>query len=145
MTRTSYATPAFDGTAALKPRSGARLVLIEGGRSAATERAEMARPLSVWQSIAFLALSALLLFALCAASVFTDELASAASEGVLSGLGEQELVVHDGDSLWSIASSLDLTGVSTEDVASWIFERNALSDSMLLTGQTLVVPATTIG
>lgn len=145
MTRTSYATPAFDGTAALKPRSGARLVLIEGGRSAATERAEMARPLSVWQSMAFLALGALLLFALCAASVLTDKLASAASEGVLSGLGEQELVVHDGDSLWSIASSLDLTGVSTEDVASWIFERNALSDSMLLTGQTLVVPATTIG
>ena len=145
MTRTSYATPAFDGTAALKPRSGARLVLIEGGRSAATERAEMARPLSVWQSMAFLALGALLLFALCAASVLTDELASDASEGVLSGLGEQELIVHDGDSLWSIASSLDLTGVSTEDVASWIFERNALSDSMLLTGQTLVVPATTIG
>lgn len=95
--------------------------------------------------MAFLALGALLLFALCAASVLTDELASAASEGVLSGLGEQELIVHDGDSLWSIASSLDLTGVSTEDVASWIFERNALSDSMLLTGQTLVVPATTIG
>ena len=108
MTRTSYATPAFDGTAALKPRSGARLVLIEGGRSAATERAEMARPLSVWQSMAFLALGALLLFSLCAASVLTDELASDASEGVLSGLGEQELVVHDGDSLWSIASSLDL-------------------------------------
>ena len=145
MTRTSYATPAFDGTAALKPRPGARLMLIEGGRSAATERAEMTRPLSVWQSVAFLVLGALLAFALCAASVLADELSSAATEGLLAGLPEQELVVHDGDSLWSIASSLDLTGVSTEDVASWIFERNALSDSMLLTGQTLVVPATTIG
>lgn len=145
MTRTSYATPAFDGTAALKPRPGARLVLIEGGRSAATERAEMARSLSVWQSVAFLVLGALLAFALCAASVLADELSSAATEGLLAGLPEQEHVVHDGDSLWSIAASLDLTGVSTEDVASWIFERNALSDSMLLTGQTLVVPATTIG
>lgn len=145
MTRSSYATPAFDGTAALKPRPGARLVLIEGGRPASSEREGRARPLTLGQSAAFLVLGALVVAALCLASALADGLAAGASEGVLSGLPEQELVVRDGDSLWSIASSLELTGVSTADVASWISERNDLLDSMLRTGQTLVVPATTIG
>lgn len=138
MTRSSYAAPCFDGTAALKERTRPSLVLIEGGRGAADARP--ARPLSLRQSLLFVLLGVLLVGALCAASALVDDWSRASVAATIDDLPERELVARDGDSLWSIAESVDVPGVATSDVVSWISERNGLSDALLLSGQRLVVP-----
>lgn len=139
MTRSSYAAPSFDGTAALKERTRPNLVLIEGGRRDGAD-ARPARPLSLRQSLLFVLLGVLLVGALCAASALVDDWSRASVAATIDDLPERELVARDGDSLWSIAESVDVPGVATSDVVSWISERNGLSDALLLSGQRLVVP-----
>lgn len=141
MTRSSYAMPAFDGTAALEQRATG-LVLIEGGRGRRVEGTpEPVTPrLTVWQSVAFAALGVILVTALAMTSLLVDTLAAQRGSQALSDLQESEMVVQDGDSLWSIAESLELSDASVPDVVSWIKARNGLDGSMLVAGQMLVVP-----
>ncbi len=139
MTRTSYAMPAFDGTAALEQRP--HLVLIRGGLSPRREHGRVSGRLTPRQSLAFVALGVIVALALCAVSVATDARVAQARERAISQLPEQELVVRDGDSLWSIASSLGIQDVTASDLVSWISERNGLDDALLSAGQRLVVPA----
>lgn len=140
MTHTNL-TPAFDGTAALDTRSGVtRLVLIDGGRKDRRESTPASRGLSFAQSAVFLAVGVILVGALCATSLLVDTFVATSREASLSDLPEMELVVGEGDSLWTIASSLGVEGVSTADVVSWISTHNDLADSTLSVGQRLIVP-----
>lgn len=145
MTRTDYAMPRFDGTAALESRACARLVLIEGGcgkASGTRAGASCARGrLSIGQSAALVVFAVALVGVLAAAALVADGLSSSVTSRHIASLPEQELVVRDGDSLWGIADSLGVDGVSTADVVTWICERNGLDAASLVSGQTLVVPA----
>ena len=53
----------------------------------------------------------------------------------------QTITVHSNDTLWSIAESNPIEGVSTEQQVSWIREKNNLDSSLLRTGQTLEIPS----
>ena len=53
----------------------------------------------------------------------------------------QTITVHNNDTLWSIAESNPIEGVSTEQQVSWIREKNNLDSSLLRTGQTLEIPS----
>ncbi len=142
MTNASCLDPRFDGTAALKARQRASLVLIEGGRARTDAAADSAAStgLSPRQSLALVVFGVLFVGALCVTSLLSDHLFAARGAQALSGLPEQEVVVADGASLWSIAESLDVEGIPTADVVTWISERNDLSDALLTVGQRLVVP-----
>ncbi len=145
MTRTNYAMPRFDGTAALESRPCARLVLIEGGcgkASGARASVPSARGrLSLGQSMALVVFAVALVGVLAVAGLVADGLSASATSRRIASLPEQELVVRDGDSLWGIADSLGVDGVSTADVVTWITERNGLDTALLVSGQRLVVPA----
>lgn len=145
MTRTNYAMPRFDGTAALESRPCVRLVLIEGGCGKASGTRAGASPargrLSIGQSAALVVFAVALVGALAVAALVADGLSSSVTTRHIASLPEQELVVRDGDSLWGIADSLGVDGVSTADVVTWIRERNGLDAALLVSGQTLVVPA----
>ena len=148
MTRPDYAMPRFGGTAALESRACARLVLIEGGcgkasgtrAGASCARGAQGR-LSIGQSAALVVFAVALVGALVVAALVADGLSSSVTSRHIASLPEQELVVRDGDSLWGIADSLGVDGVSTADVVTWICERNGLDAASLVSGQTLVVPA----
>ena len=53
----------------------------------------------------------------------------------------QTITVQSNDTLWSIAESNPIEGVSTEQQVSWIRERNNLDSSLLRAGQTLEIPS----
>ena len=53
----------------------------------------------------------------------------------------QTITVHSNDTLWSIAESNPIEGVSTEQQVNWIKEKNNLDSSLLRTGQTLEIPS----
>jgi len=52
--------------------------------------------------------------------------------------GEKLYSVRSGDSLWSIASSIDSS--RTQEIVYWIQERNDLEDVTIYPGQTLILP-----
>lgn len=53
----------------------------------------------------------------------------------------QTITVQNSDTLWSIAESNPIEGVSTEQQINWIKERNNLDTSLLRAGQTLEIPS----
>lgn len=138
MTATNLVTAgAFDGTAARETCLRPRLVLIEGGARGACATKPAPR-LGFRQYACAIACSAVVVLALCAASLMTDALGARARAQELSLLPEATVVVQDGDTLWGIAESLGVD-VPTCEVVSWITERNGVSAS-LVAGQSLVVP-----
>lgn len=141
MTATNLVTAgAFDGTAARETCLRPRLVLIEGG-SAGARDARATKPasrLALKQYACAFACSAVVVLALCAASLMTDALGVRARAQELSLLPEVTVVVRDGDTLWDIAESLGVDA-PTREVVSWIAERNGVSASLVV-GQPLVVP-----
>lgn len=134
-------TTGFDGTAALKASPRTNLVLIEGGRCASRAPRSVSSRLSVRQACAFLFAGVLLIAALGLVATLSEAISSSSLQSALGDLPESVLVVSDGDTLWSIASSVEVDGVSTSDVVSWICERNDLSDALLVAGQRLVIPS----
>ena len=134
----------IDGNAALTLSSGPRLVLIEGGRPEAANEPVSAR-LSARQVLMFVGMAMALTVALCVAAVLGDARAAGVPARALDGLSERTMVVQSGDSLWSISSQIEVGGVPTSDVVSWIVERNGLEQSCLMPGQRLVVPMVSEG
>ncbi len=51
-----------------------------------------------------------------------------------------EINVREGDTLWGIARSHSIEGVSTYDLVEWLYEQNELPSSCLAPGQTLRIP-----
>lgn len=141
MTATTILTAeAFDGTAARETCRRPHLVLIEGGLGHDREprRPQPAR-LSLGQYVCALGCTALLVAALCVASLVADALGTGARAQALAQLPETTVVVQDGDTLWGIAESLGVD-VPTRELVSWIIERNDVS-AAIAAGQRLVVPA----
>ncbi len=93
----------------------------------------------------FMGMATALTVALCVAAVLGGARAATVPARALDGLSERTMVVQSGDSLWSISSQIEVGGVSTSDVVSWIVERNGLEQSCLMPGQRLVVPMVSEG
>ncbi|QVY63954.1 cell division suppressor protein YneA [Cytobacillus gottheilii] len=52
-----------------------------------------------------------------------------------------EIVVESGDTVWSIAETLDVNmNKNTNNIADWIVEENNLHNQMIYPGQKIVVP-----
>lgn len=146
------------GSGALAPTRQVVLTLVEGGRGASGEFTcegdfaeklagsshEPKRPLSAkhvsgaTMLTAVLALFGVLVIALVLSSFEHDQ---AKAQFDLLDSSQTEIVsVMGGESLWSIADSCKPEGVSTDSVVRWIRQRNGLDSSLILAGQSLVVP-----
>lgn len=144
---TRAAVPAFDGTAALAPRTGRpRLVLIEGGCAEGAVEPATRRPaprsqaLSRGQSLLLVAAGVALVAVVVLASLAADALRGRAVGEALAAAPTETVVVREGDSLWGIAEGRRPAGVGTAEVVSWIEEENGLEGGLLTPGQRLVVP-----
>lgn len=139
---TSAALPAIDGTSALRvfPR---RLVLIEGGRSRRAGSTEASRPasgaLSASQGARLVLCGIAVVLAVVLASMVVDPIRSSRSRAAIDALPTTSVVVAQGDSLWSIAESCG-EGLPTDELVSWIQERNGIEGGLITSGQTLIVP-----
>ena len=139
---TSAALPAIDGTSALRvcPR---RLVLIEGGRSRRAGSTEPSRSapgvLSASQGACLVLCGIAVVLTVVLASMIVDPIRSSRSCAAIDALPTTSVVVAQGDSLWSIAESCG-EGLPTDEVVSWIQERNGIEGGLITSGQTLVVP-----
>ncbi|KAB2329437.1 cell division suppressor protein YneA [Bacillus mesophilum] len=52
-----------------------------------------------------------------------------------------EIVVESGDTVWSIAETLDVSmNKNTNNIADWIVEENNLHNQMIYPGQKIIVP-----
>lgn len=60
--------------------------------------------------------------------------------GKLSESRTEYVTVQPGDSLWGIAQRSRVSGVSTDEVVSWISSKNGLSANDLKPGQEILVP-----
>ena len=61
-------------------------------------------------------------------------------QGGLRLVGESSVVVHPGDTLWSIAAAVTGEGDDVRAVVADIRELNELPDAVVVPGQVLVVP-----
>ena len=81
-----------------------------------------------------------MVLALIVSSWALDTLRSMDQRSILDVVPCYEMSVSVGDSLWSIAESHPVQGVSTPELVEWIKETNGLESSALGLGQRLSVP-----
>lgn len=136
---------AVEGSSALSPcESG--LVLIEGGR-AGRLAARAPRParhadaggLTLGQTVRALVCGGLVILAVVVASALVDPARAAGVQSALDELPTRSVIVSSGDSLWGIAAGCELDA-PTDEVVTWIQERNGIEGGLVVPGQELVVP-----
>lgn len=122
-----------------------RLSVVEGGRRprCGVAGASQARAKTAPHgAVAFAVICATALFALVAIvgwSVMSNR--SAFVRDSFAGAPLQEVTVHAGDSLWTIAEEYPLDNVTTSELSDAIAAYNALDGVVLNPGDTLMVPA----
>lgn len=89
--------------------------------------------------------SLVLVLAIIVASWVGDVLRASHRTSVLDVVPLCEMAVGPGDSLWTIAESHPVEGVSTPELVAWLKEANDLESSALGLGQTLSVPMSDCG
>ena len=141
---TSAALPAVDGNLALRTESRS-LVLIEGGlsRRRATQGSRRAG-LTPAQGVRLLACGLAVVLAVVLCSALSDALRSGRALAALDALPTESVVVSSGDTLWSIAER-SCDDLPVRDVVSWIQERNGIDGGLVVPGQRLVVPVSSLG
>ena len=136
---------AVEGTSALSPcESG--LVLIEGGRAGRlaaraprTARHADAGGLTLGQTVRALVCGGLVILAVVVASALVDPARAAGVQSALDELPTRSVIVSSGDSLWGIAAGCELDA-PTDEVVTWIQERNGIEGGLVVPGQELMVP-----
>ena len=133
---------AVEGTSALSPcESG--LVLIEGGRAgrlaARAARHADAGGLTLGQTVRALVCGGLVILAVVVASALVDPARAAGVQSALDELPTRSVIVSSGDSLWGIAAGCELDA-PTDEVVTWIQERNGIEGGLVIPGQELMVP-----
>ena len=144
-----------EGSSALKP-SYRELVLVDGrdssevlagqrrpprvqSRSAASGRPER---LTLGQLVLSLVVGAAVVIALCMTFFSSSSEVSSHQAAALESIPATSVVVHGGDSIWSLAEAHPVEGYSTQEVVTWIESRNQLESATIQAGQTLDVPET---
>ncbi|WP_322155778.1 LysM peptidoglycan-binding domain-containing protein [Paratractidigestivibacter sp.] len=132
---------ATDGSSALAPEEHPVLVLIEGGKGAATSGDDAKKAISNRTNSLFACAMAVVFAVVLATLAFGVESSIAASESLtLNEAATTNVRVMSGDSLWSIASQHGVDGCSTQSIVDWIRDRNQLESSNIFAGQELIVP-----
>lgn len=85
-------------------------------------------------------LAAFALAAFALAWGLTDVFMARAQKAAFSQVSYETIVVHAGDSLWTIADEHPVDGRTTEEVARYIRDYNDLDSSCLYAGMELSVP-----
>ena len=67
------------------------------------------------------------------------------AQQLISSQPTEVMHVCEGDTIWGIARSHQVDGVSTIELVQWLRERNGLSSACLFPGQALLVPSTSGG
>lgn len=132
-----------EGSLALKPQSGSgpRLVVHKGGRDiAGAVRPARSHALPLTASLSFLAVATIVCSLLFVGGSLAQERREAAFEAAFAGIPSTSVVVREGDSVWGIASRLDVDDADTAAISRWIAAHNDLGSGPLQPGQTLVVP-----
>ena len=129
---------AVAGTSALKPRHacGARLRVVDGGRSARPSRRRASRAATFGYLLVIVAIVSSFAFAAFAVSSARESSALAAAESI----SWEQARVSKGDSLWSIAEDRPVNGLTTSELSHVIKDKNGLQTSMLSAGDRLLVP-----
>lgn len=122
-----------------------RFVLLEGGlankpSASRAEQAPVPATLNLRQKAAAALFAILVASLLAFALEATASGAAAAREEAFASMPVETVTVHDGDTLWQIASERVPDGVDARDVVAWIEERNGLDGGLVFAGQELVVP-----
>ncbi|MBP3893310.1 MAG: LysM peptidoglycan-binding domain-containing protein [Atopobiaceae bacterium] len=73
--------------------------------------------------------------------VFTDMRKQSKLEGAFAAAPIETIVVHQGDSLWSIAEEHPVQGCTTSQVEHYIREHNELDSACLMAGMRIEVPS----
>lgn len=138
------------GSLALKPSPLVSFTVVSGEKEAPVERSEkqnnreersqktFSEPKAEQvRQMAIVMLTVTLFFSIAGLG---DALRAHHRDQILSRVGVELIEVMPGDSLWGISEAHSVVGVSTEDVMSWIVEKNGLTSSMLYAGDTVMVP-----
>lgn len=137
------------GSAALAPREGAMLTLIEGGmrdgcvaEHVSAHREARVRPFAAKRSIPAAAVVLSILASILCGLVFgvIESDRFRADTEALDACAVSSVRVLGGDTLWSIAESCKPEDVSTDAVVQWLRIHNGLDSSRIDAGQDLVVP-----
>lgn len=116
----------------------ARFVIIEGGSVHTPHKALSYEP-SMPQRIAAGFIAALVVATVFFASIGMSALQRSWTSEATAAVTESTVTVSTGDSLWKIAESHPIDGLSTSQTKDWLIQRNALSSSTITPGQVLVV------
>ena len=143
MKRTATMTYQTNGSSALAAQR-AEFTVIEGNRRAAANRQVVQEHLSVAQMLKTGFVIVAVLAALAITSVLSDRLETAHFNRIISEAGTSTITVHTGDSLWDIAEDHAPEGAQTDLVVRWIRQANGLENATIVSGQTLVVPNSTL-
>ena len=128
----------------MNPQDSKELTVINGGRArinsatidgAHTTRAISSRSLFVLR-VAVLAIVCIFVFV---ATFNISSAISAPTYEMIENVKLQSIHAKQGQSLWEIAETYDVEGVSTPDMVSAIRDWNGLDSSLLQPGQTLLV------
>ncbi len=93
-------------------------------------------PLASFRALGFAVAACVLVF-----SILPSVFGRIQFEHALMGTATQQIVVDSGDSLWSLAESHPVSGMSTEDTVRLMKSWNELEHAVLAPGQTLFVAA----
>lgn len=139
-------------TALASTRTYTHLRVIEGGRSSRAAnpvkrpRAQHTPEIQDYPSFSFgqklfaAVVLVLLTIALAVVWFVGDAYASDSYTQQASQVAMEEIVVHQGDTLWGIASEHDIEGLDTSEVIRFIQVENGLEGSGIYAGQRLSVP-----
>ena len=128
----------------MNPQSNKELTVINGGKAcinsinidgSRTSRAVSSHGIFVFR-FAVLAIACILVFV---AAFNISSAISAPTYKMIEDVKLQSIRAKQGQSLWEIAETYDVEGVSTADMVSAIRDWNGLDSSLLQPGQTLLV------
>ena len=139
-TRTTYQTV---GSSALKAQNRPYLRLVPGNAKPSRANARVARPRVRRRgaSIRAITLACVLSMLLCTCVFALDTYHSSSVDSRLDASPKETVFVVSGDTMWGIAESHRVDGVSTKELVRWMRINNNLEGSSLRPGMMLLVPA----
>lgn len=125
-----------DGNAALAYEEAPAFILHEGRRHAEPQQLKKR---SWTHGIAEIAVAVFVVALIGALWQVNDALQAARIRQAEASMATETYIVKPDDSLWSIASSHHVDGMSTQEMVDWIKETNGLDRSTIFDGQKLTV------
>ena len=129
-----------DGSLALSAKSDGRFTVYEGGLASkpAIRHASRRTPGSFAKEL--LCPCAIILLIFCVALVF-DACRASRVNALIEHAPKEAVYASQGETVWGLAESHHVEGVSTAELVSWLRRSNDLESPCLQPGQELIVPS----